>query len=87
MPYRPDVLEQLARHGVRPLPSTPPALVREFVYDLYRYEIRRLRARLLEGELQKRDYARHVTELRRRYPVLSLPVALWMEQDETGLTA
>ena len=81
MPYRPDVLDQLATHGVRPLPSTPPAVVYQYVYALYRYEIRRLRARLLKGGLPRSDYAGQVTELRRRYPVLSLPIALWTEPD------
>ena len=38
--YRPDVLEQLARHGVRPRSTTPPELVHELISDLYRYEIR-----------------------------------------------
>ncbi len=53
--YRADVLEELWRHGVQPTERTPPALVREFVRDLYRYEIRRLRARLLRKEFPKRN--------------------------------
>ncbi len=44
--YKEDILEQLAAHGVRPTPETPPELVHEFVNDLYRYELRRLRDRL-----------------------------------------
>ena len=48
--YKPDVLEQLALHGVRPNPATPPERVREFLNDLYRYELQRLRARLLRRE-------------------------------------
>ena len=31
------------------------------------------------GLIEKRDYARHVEELRKRYPILSLPIALWTE--------
>ncbi len=75
--YRPEVLEQLALHGVAPRPSTPPALVRDYLSDLYRYEIRRLRARLLAGDIAKVDYAGEVIRLRVRYPLLSIPVRLW----------
>ncbi len=77
--YRPDVLDALAGHGVRPTARTPPALVHEFVRDLYRVEIRRLRARLLRAEFPKREYAGRVVELRRRYWVTSLRPAEWVE--------
>ena len=43
--YRRDVLERLARHGVRPTSQTSPELVHEFVSDLYRLELRRLRVK------------------------------------------
>ena len=43
--YRADVLQHLLRHGVRPTAHTPPELVRDFVRDLYKYEIRVLRDR------------------------------------------
>ncbi len=79
MRYRPDVLDQLARHGVRPAADTPPELARDFVSDLYRYEIRRLRDRLLAGRIAKVHYAGEVIALRKRYPVLSLPVRFWTE--------
>ncbi len=79
MPYRPDVLDQLARHGLRPAADTPPSLARDVVEDLYRYEIRRLRDRLLAGAIAKADYAGAVRDLRTRYPVLSLPLPLWTE--------
>ena len=75
--YRPGVLEQLLRHGVRPKPHTPPGVVRAFLNDLYRYELRRLRGRLLDGSIAKPDYASHVVGLRERYALLSLPPALW----------
>jgi len=75
--YRPAVLEALARHGLRPLPTTPPGQLRDAVRDLYRYEIRRLRSDLLAGRIRKPDYAGHVVELRTRYELLSLPLALW----------
>ena len=47
--YRADVLPELERHGVRPTPHTSPELVRGYVRDLYKYEIRTLRGRYLRG--------------------------------------
>jgi hypothetical protein len=76
--YRPEVLEQLATHGIQPRPTTEPSLVRDFLSDLYRYEIRRLRARLLRGEIPRQDYSGHVVRLRLRYPLLSIPTELWI---------
>jgi len=70
--YRPDVLEQLQRHGIRPTSSSNPQLVRDYVRDLYKYEIRRLRDRYVRGEFSKREYYNRVDDLRRRYPVLAL---------------
>jgi hypothetical protein len=76
--YRPEVLEELARFGVRPRPTTPPRLVYDYLSDLYRYEIRRLRDRLLRGEFPKRDYSEYVVRLRQRYPLLSIQTRFWM---------
>jgi len=70
--YRPDVIEHLLQHGVRPTDRTRPDLVRNFVRDLYKYEIRALRERYLRREFPKREYAERVDALRRRYPVLAL---------------
>ena len=70
--YRADVLRDLLRHGVRPTERTPPGIVRDFVRDLYKYEIRALRERYLRQEFPKRDYYERVDALRRRYPVLAL---------------
>jgi hypothetical protein len=75
--YRPDILEALEGHGVRPRETTSPALVRDYVNDLYRYEIRRLKARLLRGEFPQAEYFGRVVLLRRRYPVLSVAVSQW----------
>jgi hypothetical protein len=72
MRYRADVLAQLLVHGVRPTEETRPELVRDFVRDLYKYEIRALRARYMRGEFAKIEYAARVDALRRRYPVLAL---------------
>ena len=77
--YRSDVLEHLLRHGVRPTPQTPPGLVRDFVRDLYKYEIRALRERLLRGDFPKAEYAGRVEALRRRYMVLSLHARQFVE--------
>lgn|SRR5947208_15641222 len=70
--YRIDVLRNLERHGVRPTPRTRPELVREFVRDLYLYEIRALRARMLRQEFPRTEYADRVDRLRRKYTVLAL---------------
>jgi hypothetical protein len=75
--YRDAVLEQLIKHGIRPLARTPPALVREHLNDLYRYEIRRIRASLLRGDFVKNEYAERIRQLRDRYPLLSLPLRYW----------
>jgi len=76
--YKPAVLEQLSRHGVAPRPSTPPELVHEYVNDLYRYELRRLRDRLVHGEIPKAGYYDRVVQLRRQYPLVSLRPLEWV---------
>ena len=76
--YRRDVLDQLWRHGVQPTPRTRPDLVRDYVRDLYRYEIRRLRERYLRGDFAKTDYSARVDRLRREYPVLALRAREWI---------
>ncbi len=70
--YRPDVLRELARHGVRPASHSRPELVREFVRELYKFEIRRLKQRMLAKEFPRAEYAGRVEDLRRQYPVLTL---------------
>jgi hypothetical protein len=80
--YAPEALEVLAGHGLRPGPDTPPALVREALSDLYRYEIRRLKRRLLAGEIPKERYSDHVIELRRQYWLLSIQVDRWTKSHE-----
>jgi hypothetical protein len=78
--YRPDVLAELSQYGVRPTPDTPPALVHEFVSDLYRYELRRLRNRLLRQEFPKREYYGRVVDLRRRYRIISMRPHEWVTE-------
>ena len=79
--YRPEVLEQLLLHGVRPTADTPPELVHEFVNDLYRYELRRLRNALVSGAIPKAGYYDRVVELRRKYPLVSIKPHLWITDD------
>ena len=76
--YTPEVLEELAIHGLRPRRSTPPQTLRDALRDLYKYEIKVLKRRLLAGEFPKAEYAGRVIELRRRYPLLSVPVEMWL---------
>ena len=78
--YHTRVLDELARHGLKPLRSTPPDRLRDAVRDLYKYEIRRLRAELLAKRIRKQDYAGHVVELRKRYWLLSIPTELWVDR-------
>jgi len=76
--FRPEVLEELARHGLAPKPGTTPARLREQVNDLYRYEIRSLRDRCRAGEFTIRELPLRVVELRRRYVLLSIPTERWL---------
>jgi hypothetical protein len=77
--YRPAILGELFRHGLRPQPDTPPKFLRDQVSDLYRYEIRQLRDRCRAGEFSTRELPAHVIELRKRYVLLSIPLDLWTE--------
>ena len=52
--------------------ATRPELVHEFVGDLHRYELRRLRDRLLSKEFPKPEYYGRVVEIRNRYRLLAL---------------
>jgi hypothetical protein len=78
--YRQDVLEQLWAHGVQPRPTTRPELVHEFVSDLYRHELRRLRDRLVRREIPKQGYYDRVVDLRRKYPLVSLKPQEWLDR-------
>ncbi len=79
--YRAPVLEQLWRHGIQPTPRTRPDLVREFVRDLYKFEIRTLKGRMLRGAFPRREYAQRVEQLRGRYAILALLPWQLVEQD------
>jgi hypothetical protein len=75
--YDDRILAALAVHGLIPRPDTAPEKLRDAVGDLYRFEIRRLRAELVAGRIARRDYAGRVVELRKRYWLLSVPVQAW----------
>lgn len=81
MPFAALVLDALASHGLCPREDTPIDVLRGQVNDLYRYEIRQLRGRLLAGEIPKAGYADAVRQLRLRYLLLSLPREQWRTSD------
>ena len=81
--YRVEILERLWAHGVQPTARTSPGLVRDYVRDLYKYEIRRLRDRYVRGEFPKSEYSGRVDALRRAYPVLALRASDWIENSTT----
>jgi len=74
---KPEVIEALAEHGLRPGADTPLALLREQINDLYRVEIRKLRDRCRAGEFPTTELAPRVVELRKRYVLLSIPIEQW----------
>lgn len=75
--YHPHVLDALAAHGLVPRPDTTPRTLRDAVNDLYRHEIRVLRDRCRAGDIPVKALAGEVVILRRRYLLLSTPLALW----------
>ena len=75
--YEPAVLDGLSNHGLKPRGETPPEFLRDAVRDLYRYEIKALRAALLAGRVPKAQYVDHVSALRKKYWLLSVPLQLW----------
>ena len=74
---KPEILEALAAHGLRPGPDTPLALLREQINDLYRVEIRALRDQCRAGQFPVTELAPRVVDLRRRYLLLSIPTQQW----------
>ena len=77
--YRAAILDELARHGLAPQPQTSPQVLRDAINDLYRYEIRALRDRCRAGEFSTKELPARVVELRRRYVLLSIPLAGWTD--------
>ncbi len=84
--YHQQILDELARHGLRPAPTSSPQQLRDAVRDLYKYEIRRLRDEYLRGGFPKPEFAGRVIELRKRYWLLSIPTELWLLSGRTRPT-
>jgi hypothetical protein len=76
---RPSVAADLVRHGIIPEPAETPEALREKLNDRYLEDVRRLRERQRAGEIPLREYAGHAEALKRSYPLLSLPLAQWVE--------
>jgi hypothetical protein len=77
--WDPDMLHALSNLGVRPTSRTPPSFVKDYVSQLYRYELRRLRDRYVAREIGKADFHALIIALRPRYWMLSIPAARWAE--------
>ena len=75
--YPPELMDALLSFGLRPAANTSPAVVRAALNDLYRFEIRRLRQRLLDGHVEKARYADEVVVLRKKYWPLSVQPGQW----------
>ena len=73
------MLEALAGLGLAPRDETDPALLREQLNGLYRFELRRLRDRHRAGKISKADYIPHVLDLRKKYWMLSVRVDKWKD--------
>ena len=76
---RAAVIEGLAAHGIAAQSTDEPERLRERLNDLYLDDVRALRGRQRAGEIPLAEYAAHVDALRRRYPLLGLPLARWRE--------
>jgi hypothetical protein len=77
MTLRPEILADLARHGVEPAAGDTPAALRARLNERYLDDVRALRERRRAGEIARRDYAAHVEALKRRYALLGLPLPAW----------
>jgi hypothetical protein len=75
--YPPELATALGAFGLAPRTGTPPALVRDQLNDLYRFELRRMRGRLLAGDFLRPEYLDRVVALRKQYWPLTLPLAAW----------
>lgn len=71
------MLDALA--GLAPRDETDPALLREQLNGLYRFELRRLRDRHRAGMSSKADYIPHVLDLRKKYWMPSVRVDKWRD--------
>jgi hypothetical protein len=76
---RPAVAADLARHGIEARPHDAPEPLRERLNDRYLEDVRRLKERQVAGDIPLREYAAHVQALKESYPLLGLPLPLWVE--------
>lgn len=76
---RAAIVEGLAVHGIVAQPGDEPQALRDRLNDVYLADVRRLRERQRAGEIPLGEYAAHVDVLRRRYPLLGVPLSLWVE--------
>lgn len=77
--YPDELSRALLAFGLKPVPTTPPLLVRGALNGLYRFEIRRLRQRLLDGHVEREHYVDEVIVLRKKYWPLALQPMHWEE--------
>jgi hypothetical protein len=75
--YPPEFLDALATLGLAPTAATPPAIVRDALNDLYRYELRRMRDELRLGRIPKAEYLGLVVALRKKYWPLTFSLDAW----------
>jgi hypothetical protein len=75
--YPEELLAALGAFGLAPRATTPPAVVRDALNDLYRFELRRMRDRLRAGHIAATDYYGLVVALRKQYWPLSLTLDAW----------
>lgn len=75
--YPPELSDALLSFGLSPKPHTPPSVAREAIDDMYKFELRRLRARLLTGEFDRPKYVEAIVLLRKKYWMLTLPLRAW----------
>ena len=75
--YPREFLDALATLGLAPSAATPPAVVRDALNDLYRYELRRMREELRAGRIPKPEYLDRVIALRKKYWPLTFTPDAW----------
>jgi hypothetical protein len=81
---QPQVLAELGRHGVVPADSDTPESLRERLNERYLADVRQLRDRQTAGEIPLKAYAGHVHALKESYPLLGLPLTLWLAPQAGG---
>lgn len=70
----------LLGHGITPGAEETAADLRVRLNERYLEEVRALRERQRAGEIPIAEYALHVDALRRRFPLLGVPVERWTEE-------